>query len=39
MSADDQQLARAHDVGVDATLTKPFDLDRLAAVVERNCGQ
>jgi CheY-like chemotaxis protein len=38
MSADYQQLARARDVGVNATLPKPFDLDRLVAVVERNCS-
>jgi DNA-binding response OmpR family regulator len=37
MSADGAQLARARDAGAQSTLRKPFDLDRLIAVVERNC--
>ena len=39
LSADDHRLARARGAGVDATLPKPFNLDRLLAVVERNCGR
>jgi DNA-binding response OmpR family regulator len=39
MSADYHQLARARGAGVDATLPKPFNLDRLLAVVERNYGR
>ena len=37
MSASRDELARAQAAGAQATLTKPFDLDRLIAVVERNC--
>jgi two-component system chemotaxis response regulator CheY len=38
MSANSEQLSYASDVGAQATLQKPFDLDHLLAVVERNCG-
>jgi len=38
VSADGHQLRRAADAGADATLPKPYDLDLLLAVVERNCG-
>jgi DNA-binding NtrC family response regulator len=38
MSADHAQLVRAERAGAEATLEKPFDLDRLLAIVERNCG-
>jgi DNA-binding response OmpR family regulator len=37
MSADYQQLRRASDLGADDTLPKPFNLDQLMEVVERNC--
>lgn len=37
MSADHGLLARA--AGADATLAKPFDLDRLVTVVKWNCRQ
>jgi CheY-like chemotaxis protein len=37
MSADHDQLARARAAGATATLRKPFDLDRLLAVVRHNC--
>ena len=37
MSADWQQLRRAKEAGADDTLRKPFDLERLLTVVERNC--
>jgi len=37
VSADRYQLRRATDAGADATLAKPYDLDQLLAVVERNC--
>jgi len=39
VSADREQLRRATEAGADDTLWKPFDLDRLLAVVERNCGR
>jgi DNA-binding response OmpR family regulator len=38
MSADYQQLRRARDAGADDTLAKPFNLDELIEVVERNCS-
>jgi DNA-binding response OmpR family regulator len=38
MSADYQQLRRATDAGADDTLPKPFNVDDLLAVVERNCS-
>lgn len=38
MSADYQQLRRARDAGADDTLPKPFNLDELMEVVERNCA-
>src|SRR5215212_5996823 len=38
VSADRGQLRRAAGAGADATLPKPYDLDLLLAVVERNCG-
>jgi two-component system, chemotaxis family, chemotaxis protein CheY len=37
MSADRVQLRRARRAGAEATLEKPFDLDRLLDVVGRNC--
>ena len=37
VSADRHQLDRAVAAGVATTLAKPFDLDRLLAVVKRNC--
>ena len=37
MSANQQLLATAATAGAQATLPKPFDLDRLLAVVARNC--
>jgi DNA-binding response OmpR family regulator len=39
MSADYNQLARAMDAGAQAAFRKPFDLDRLLAVVRHNCGE
>jgi DNA-binding response OmpR family regulator len=39
VSADRVQLRRATEAGADATLPKPFDLDRLLAVAERNCAR
>jgi CheY-like chemotaxis protein len=39
VSADRGQLRRAAEAGADATLPKPFDLDRLLAVAERNCAR
>jgi CheY-like chemotaxis protein len=38
MSADRQQLHGATVAGASDVLQKPFDLDRLMRVVERNCG-
>jgi CheY-like chemotaxis protein len=38
MSANRELLAEAAAAGARATLPKPFDLDRLARVVARNCG-
>lgn len=38
MSADAQQLRRATAAGADDTLWKPFNLDELMNLVERNCG-
>lgn len=38
MSADHVQLLQAVRAGAEATLGKPFDLDRLLDVVERNCS-
>ena len=38
VSADRGQLRRAAGAGADATMPKPYDLDLLLAVVERNCG-
>jgi DNA-binding response OmpR family regulator len=38
-SADPAMLERATAGGALSTLEKPFDLDRLLAVVERNCGK
>lgn len=38
-SADRAQLRRAADAGADDTLEKPFDVDRLLAVVRRNCAR
>ncbi len=37
MSADRQQLHWAREAGAALTIPKPFDLDRLLAVVQRNC--
>jgi len=37
MSANRDQLVRARAAGAQATLPKPFDLDRLLSVVARNC--
>ena len=37
VSADRYQLHRAVDAGADETLAKPYDLNQLLAVVERNC--
>jgi CheY-like chemotaxis protein len=37
VSADREQLARAARAGAAATLEKPYDLDRLLSIVERNC--
>jgi AmiR/NasT family two-component response regulator len=39
LSADPDQLRWAVAAGADATLAKPFDLDRLLAVVEQNCAR
>ena len=39
VSADLGQLRRATEAGADATLRKPFDLDRLLAVAGRNCAR
>jgi DNA-binding response OmpR family regulator len=39
MSADRGQLIRALNAGAQDVMQKPFDLDRLLAVVERNCGR
>jgi DNA-binding response OmpR family regulator len=39
MSADPQQLRRASEAGADDTLWKPFQIERLLAVVERNCAR
>jgi CheY-like chemotaxis protein len=38
MSANRELLAEAAAAGARATLPKPFDLDRLAGVVARNCS-
>lgn len=38
MSADPRQLRRAAEAGADATMVKPFEVDGLLAVVERNCA-
>src|SRR5262245_58822782 len=38
MSANRELLAEAAAAGARATLPKPFDLDRLARVVARNCS-
>jgi CheY-like chemotaxis protein len=38
MSANRELLAEAAAAGATATIPKPFDLDRLARVVARNCG-
>src|SRR5262249_48720132 len=38
MSANSELLAEAAAAGAKATLPKPFDLDRLARVVARNCS-
>jgi len=37
MSADHAQLVRAELAGAEATLEKPFNLDQLLSIVERNC--
>jgi CheY-like chemotaxis protein len=37
MSASRKQLAAAEAAGVETVVPKPFDLDDLLAVVERNC--
>jgi CheY-like chemotaxis protein len=37
VSADVRQLRRATAAGADETLAKPYDLDHILAVVERNC--
>jgi FixJ family two-component response regulator len=39
MSADRVQLRRAARAGAEEMLVKPFDIDRLLDVVNRNCGQ
>ena len=39
MSADRDQLLRASRAGAQDVVQKPFDIHRLLAVVERNCGQ
>jgi two-component system, OmpR family, response regulator MprA len=37
VSANGEQLTRAVQAGAGAALPKPYDLDRLLALVERNC--
>ena len=39
VSADRGQLRRAAEAGADVTLQKPFDVDRLLSVAERNCSR
>lgn len=38
MSADEAQLIRAEAAGATSTMSKPFDFERLLAVVKANCG-
>jgi CheY-like chemotaxis protein len=38
-SASAEHLRRAADVGANATLTKPFDVEQFLTVVERNCSR
>ncbi len=38
VSASQEQLAKAKAAGAQATLAKPFDLDRLLGTVERYCA-